>query len=94
MRTRPRTSALLLLLAGTGVIVGDLFVQHGRPDWYVVGLGALFLGLMSASDQLSQHESVSSAAPRRPVPTGLNAGHRCDVQPEREISVNAGAGRH
>ncbi|MBA8825487.1 hypothetical protein FHX42_002838 [Saccharopolyspora lacisalsi] len=45
---------LLLVLAGASVIVGDLVTPHGRSPWLEIGLGVLFLGLMSVNYELSQ----------------------------------------
>lgn len=54
-RTQHRVLALLLALAGTSMVVGDLLLFPGsRPDWYQVGLGLLFLSLMSVNHHLCQ----------------------------------------
>lgn len=56
-KTQLGMGTLVLMLAGTSMIIGDLLIQRDRPDWYEVGLGLLFLAMLSVNHQLGQPES-------------------------------------
>ncbi|GAA4863818.1 hypothetical protein [Saccharopolyspora cebuensis] len=70
--TGHRVLTVVLVLAGLSMVVGDLVLTpSGGASWNELGLGLLFLGLMSVSAELNQRVDVLSAPAvpaQRPAP--------------------------
>lgn len=60
--TGHRVLTVVLVLAGLSMVVGDLVLTPSSgASWNELGLGLLFLGLMSVSAELNQRVDVLSA---------------------------------